>query len=182
MTALLLAPHHDDETLFAAYTCLRHKPHVVTCFASHVQASRGGPDHDTRLWETKMALATLGIETHQQLPVRDDVVDEEMLASCLAEVERTSRWTVVFAPAVEDGGHHQHNLVGTLAEQVFGADRLRSYMTYRRGKGRSVSANEVPYEADWPAVKFKAMACHSSQINLPDCRPWFSNWDREWYA
>ena len=32
VTNLLLAPHADDETLFACYTLLRHRPLVLLCF------------------------------------------------------------------------------------------------------------------------------------------------------
>ena len=181
MTALLLAPHQDDESLFCAYTVLRHRPHVVTCFASHVQASRGGPDDDTRNLETMRATVVLGAPSWQKLPVRDDAPDSEMLASLLREIDADQEWTVVFAPAVELGGHDQHNLVGHLAEEVFGRERLQPYLTYVRGQGRSRSANEVPFEPHWPALKMRAMAEYSSQINLPDCRPWFSDWDREFY-
>ncbi len=45
MTKILLTPHADDETLFAAYTLLREKPLVVLCFT-------GAPRHgayDVRL-------------------------------------------------------------------------------------------------------------------------------------
>ncbi len=181
MTALLLAPHNDDECLFSAYTVLRHAPHVVTCFSSHVQAARGGPGRATREQETQRALFHLGAPSWQQLPVRDDGPDAEMLASLLREIEAGQEWTVVFAPAVELGGHEQHCLLGSLAEEVFGTERLVPYLTYVRGNSRTVSENEVPFEDDWPALKFSAMAEYSSQINLPDCRPWFSGWDREWY-
>jgi hypothetical protein len=34
---LLLAPHNDDETLFAAYTCLRERPKVVVILRSFVR-------------------------------------------------------------------------------------------------------------------------------------------------
>ena len=56
------------------------------------------------------------------------------------------------------------------------------YNTYRRGEGRTRGVS-VPYEADWPARKLRAMACYRSQIALPATQPWFANdWLEEWYA
>jgi len=183
VTALLLEPHHDDAVLFASWTVLRHRPHIVTCFASYVQEARGGPHDATRDRETEAALRHLNAPSWQKLPVRDDHPDSEMLEALLREIDADQEWTVVFAPAVELGGHDHHNLVGHLAEEVFGRERLQPYLTYVRGQGRSRSANEVPFEPHWPALKFRAMSAYSSQINLPDCRPWFAADDmlREWY-
>jgi len=180
MQSLFLSPHCDDEVLFGAYTLMRHRPHVVTCFAPHVQEARGGPDYDTRVWETKMALHTLGIVGWDLLPVRDDEPDVEALEACLEEYAERS-WKRVFAPAVEQGGHEQHSLLGEMAGRLF--PNVTFYLTYRRGVvGRSRSRREVPFEATWPAAKFKAMSAYHSQINLDNTRPWFSGWDREWYA
>jgi len=179
VTCLFLAPHCDDETLFAAYTLLRHQPHVVTCFAPWLQEKREGPDHDTRVWETKCALATLGVKQWDLLPVREDTPDYLMLEACLAELAQT-KWEKVFAPAVELGGHEHHSAVGALAEQSF--PNVTFYMTYVRGHTRSVGSREVPFDEKWPAAKFKAMSAYHSQINLADTRPWFTtDWDREWY-
>lgn len=178
MGTLFLQPHSDDGTLFAAWTILRYRPHVVTCFESHVQAQRGGPDHATRLWEDKMALFQLGIRDFTQLPVRDDGPDEQMLVACLEEFKE-QEWERVFAPAVELGGHAQHNMVGDVAAQLW--EDVTFYTTYVRGQGRTRTDHEVSYEDDWPAAKFRAMACYVSQINTENCRPWFSDWDREWY-
>ena len=183
MTALLLAPHSDDETLFASFLILRYRPHVVTCFRSHVQEARGGPTFATREQETQKATRHLGFPDLEQLPVRDDAPDPEMLAALLTEIEGRERWDVVFAPAVEDGGHDQHNLVGELALQVFGAERVTTYLTYRRGHGKSQSLSPIPYEPSWVSAKLRAMAEYESQIELDNCRYWFTEAPLlEWYA
>lgn len=183
MSALLLAPHNDDETLFASFTILRHRPHVVTCFRSYVQERRGGPDYRTREAETQQALFRLGGPTWQQLPVRDDQPDVEMLVSCLREIQRDGLWDVVFAPAVEDGGHDQHNMVGHAALEIFGDQIVTPYLTYVRGEGKTRSGCAVPFEPDWPARKLMAMSKYQSQIEVENTSFWFLDETiREWYA
>ena len=60
MTALLLEPHHDDATLFAAYTCLREKPLVVTVLSdSRTQAGVTGAEREA---ESVAAMEILGCE------------------------------------------------------------------------------------------------------------------------
>ncbi len=175
----------DDDALFCAYTILQHKPHVVTCFESHVQPARGhaGCSQEIRAAETQRALLHLGASGWQQLPVRDDAVDEEMLRALLEQIEAERSWDVVFAPAHEEGAHSQHNLVADLALEVFGPLRLVSYMTYVRGQGRSQSENEVIPEPGWRALKMRAMAEYSSQVELSDTLPWFQDeWHREFLA
>jgi hypothetical protein len=38
---VFLSPHHDDETLFGAFTLLRERPLVVIVTDSYVQFNRG---------------------------------------------------------------------------------------------------------------------------------------------
>lgn len=92
-------------------------------------------------------------------------------------------WDTVWAPLWEEDGHSQHNLLSECVSDVFG-DRVRFYATYRRGSARTRTETEVTPEPHWPALKFKAMACYESQINLPNCQPWFAADDmlREWVA
>ena len=88
---------------------------------------------------------------------------------------------LLIAPAVEEGGHAQHNTVGSLA-QIVGCEIIQ-YMTYTRGNGRSTSANEVSFEPDWPVAKLQALACYRSQIAHPATRSWFVDYGlREWVA
>ena len=182
---IFLSPHNDDETLFGAYTLLRYRPHVVVCYSGHVQ-KQYGISAETRENETRLALqdGRLGCSYSQgSWPDTEPFhVADGILAQLRGYTSKESTWVPdrVFAPAVEDGGHAQHNLIGELADIVFG-DKVTHYLTYVRGQTRTRSDNEVPFEPDWPARKFQAMACYTSQINLGNTRPWFSDWDREWY-
>lgn len=181
MRPLFLAPHNDDETLFAAYTILRHRPHVLVCLRSYVQAGRlygqrpnvFGPDHETREIETGAALGILGT-TWEQLPVRDDTPDWDALRAILEVYADDAEYGgPVFAPAYEEDGHEHHNTVAELAGSVWPEERIVRYMTYRRGHHRSEGV-AVPFEPGWPGLKLRALACYRSQLELPDCFPWFN--------
>jgi LmbE family N-acetylglucosaminyl deacetylase len=182
MSALLLAPHNDDETLFAAFTVLRHRPHVVTCLKAYIQANDGGPDHRVREEETQRALFHLQAPSWQQLPCRDDTPDWDMLQSLINELATEQPWDVVFAPAIEEGGHDQHNEVGRQAVKAFGKNMVTPYLTYRRGLGKSKGRNEVPFEPQWIATKLRAMGEYESQAALSSTAYWFCDETlREWY-
>jgi LmbE family N-acetylglucosaminyl deacetylase len=174
---ILLSPHCDDETLFASLTILRESPLVIIVFDSHIQPRRGhsGCDAMTRRQETLAAMSILGAEV-QFLGFHDDeTVDVAALTNALRQFGQPE---MVYAPAVEEGGHVQHNLVGVMAREVFA--NVTHYMTYtNRGK----SAGEpVPYEPHWPALKLKALSCYGSQIALKDNVEHFLRNQHEYYA
>jgi len=182
VSALLLSPHNDDETLFASGFCIAHNPHVVVVLRSQVQEDRYGITADTREQETGCALDTLGVTGWTQWPYLDSDPDWGAVENALRSIDDRLQPDRVFAPAVELGGHAHHNLVGDLAHVVFG-DRVTSYLTYVRGNGRSRSDREVPFMPAWPAVKLRALACYLSQIAEPSTRDWFLDGGlREWYA
>lgn len=166
---LFLAPHHDDETLFGAFTILRYQPHVIICTRSDLQESRGtGITNATRERETQEALRWLGDPTYEFWGHSDIDPDRGELERRLRAYEIDGR---VFAPAIEEDGHEHHSMIGQIALDVFG-DRVQPYLTYRRGHGRSVGT-EVPFEPGWPARKMRALACYESQIALPSTEYWF---------
>jgi len=189
--SLFLAPHNDDETLFGAFTLIAWKPDVIVCFRSAKQ-SRSGIEPQRREMETGLALQILeGERGFMQSAVLDTATDREALGP-LTEMltdaheifpESDRPYDLVFAPAVEEGGHEQHSFVGQLALDVFGPDRVVPYLTYRRGFGRSTSSVEVPFLPEWPARKLAAMSFYRSQIALPSTAPWFVDYGlREFYA
>lgn len=171
MTSVFLAPHNDDETLFAAYTLLRERPRVFVVFRSAKQEAVGITWAE-RESETDAALQILGC-AYSQWEYPDDVLASELrpfLEERLGRLAKTHE--TCFAPAVEEGGHEQHNLVGEAALAAFGASRVRPYLTYRRGYGKTVGDEVVPEPAE-VAKKLRALACYESQIREPSCRPWF---------
>lgn len=187
MTALLLAPHHDDESLFAAQICLRYRPHVIVCTESHIQEG-DGITQAQRAAETNAALDVLGCTWHQW-PVPDSKVADyvgEMLIWLSAWLPENKGPTPdrVFAPLVEPDGHEHHNIVGKAAVDMFGAEVVTGYATYARGGGRTHTETEVEWEPGWRALKLRAMSCYGSQIDLAATRPWFAQDDmlREWVS
>lgn len=174
MTAVLLAPHGDDETLFAAYTCMREKLHVIVCSQDAEPGVRA-----ERSLETARAIGVLGC-SHHEWPIpanaRPDLRAMKSWLSGWATVDR------VYAPAVDPAGQPDHNLIGELARQVFG-DRVVAYTTYApRGQRQHGSLEVVPTAAEIQR-KLLALSCYSTQIENRLTRPWFYNLldMREWH-
>jgi LmbE family N-acetylglucosaminyl deacetylase len=183
VTALLLQPHSDDAALFAAFTCLHHRPHVITVLSSQLQEDRGtGISQATREAEDRCAMEFLGC-TVEQWPYSDASPDWGAVENALRLYDEREAPERVFAPRPTPDGHEQHNAVGSLALDVFGDTRVTLYLTYRRGHGRAMSGNEVAFKPHWPGLKLRALACYVSQIQEPSTRDWFLDLSlREWYA
>ncbi len=167
---LFLAPHNDDEALFGAFTILREHPVIVIVTDSYVQQQRGGKGTASeRRRETLDAMNMLLPEPQVVfLSERDDRPDFSAVARFLqsefTDVE------AVYAPAIEEGGHAQHNAVGMVAKEVF-PGKVTHYMTYtNRGKSQGIPVHVEPH---WPMLKLKALACYESQIMLPATQPHF---------
>lgn len=164
----------DDETLFGSYLIQRAPCRVVVCLRSIVEARRW-PDatHEVRENETAEACAELGAASYEQWEFGDDdppwrLIRNQMNA-CYLDDEPLE---VVYAPAVEPGGHDHHNWIGSLAQEVFGY-RVAYYTTYTRHGGRTEGTVKVEPEPDWIVRKLRALACYRSQIEIPAMRPHF---------
>jgi LmbE family N-acetylglucosaminyl deacetylase len=181
VSALLLAPHADDETLFASYLILRHKPDVLVC-------SRSRDEEEATLREAELAEAMAILDApyrvwpYTSLDRRTIIAD---LSAWLPKNDPTYRYSHVFAPAVEQGGHDEHNGVGQAALDVFGSERVTPYLTYApRGQRSREGVEVIPADPSWIALKLRALACYRSQIEDPKTRPWFFELLdlREWVA
>lgn len=177
MSTLLLAPHNDDETLFAFYTALRERPHVIVVLRSFAEERQGGPSYAVREAETSCAMRLAGC-SWEQWEYPDTDPPWPTIERFLGDVLR--RYQLVFTPAHEEGGHEHHNeiarIVGRLRREGEG---LISYLTYVRGAGRSTGGTEVVptlYEREQKAM---ALACYQSQIDWAPTRPWFGADQRE---
>jgi LmbE family N-acetylglucosaminyl deacetylase len=172
MTDLWLSPHNDDETLFGAFTIIREKPMVIVCLKSQVQEDRYGIKANVREMETTGALWWLGNPSWQQLLTLDtDPQAPAKLLDDFASLDLIHAPERVWAPAYEENGHEQHNVVSYAANGVFG-DRVQPYLTYKRGSMRS-RGTEVPFEPKWAWQKLRALACYQSQVELENTMPWF---------
>lgn len=179
-----LAPHNDDETLFAAYTLQRERPHVIVC-------TRAYGDYRRRERETQEAVYRLtGSETYEQWTFDAHAPDWAKMQDAIAGLAGETVW----APAynyVENGhavgvpppvgwGVLQHDTVGWLTEQVL--ENVRHYCLYTRWNGRDTRGAGVEPSAMEIARKLEAVSQYISQIENPATRPWFyDRFDmREW--
>lgn len=183
MRTLLVAPHADDESLFAAYLAQRYAAHVVVVF------------DEGRETELAQATAWLGC-TYEQWhfdPARPD------WAAIATRLTAQEGYELVLAPAVigeQNGfpdpaqpppprwGVLQHDHIGHLATEAFG-ERVRAYCLYTRWHGRHEGREEsFPEQPEHVARKLAALSCYRSQIADPATGPWFySLLDmREWIA
>ncbi len=158
MTALFLAPHHDDESLFGAFTLLREKPLVAVVYD-------GGSERED---ETEAAMEILGCDVeHWRLSA------DASLADRIAAADR------IFAPMWEQDGQPEHNAVSNKAAWT-GAD-VTHYATYT-SVGKTTTLNQVPYEPEWIGLKLRALACYASQFDQPGRAAHFLRDQSEFYA
>lgn len=156
---VLFAPHSDDETLFAAYLVLEHRPSVIVCYPSV------GDYGDTRVRaaETREAMAILGAGPVEQWAGGN-------LEAQMRELDARRRPAQVFAPA-EETSHPEHRLVSEAAGNVFGR-RLTCYQTYDR-HGKVIDGVKANPPAEWVEKKKRALACYRSQIAHPRAKQFF---------
>lgn len=159
---LLLSPHNDDETLFAAYTLLRHRPLVLTCLDGRLKKDYPAPAD--RVAESMAAMEILGCEyDHLWVPLAYEdwpSAVERRIGLHGIDPER------VWAPFPEPGGHEHHNRLGELATRMW-PGRVSFYSTYTQGADRvvhrSTEGNRVSPAAGWEDAKRRALACYGSQ-------------------
>jgi LmbE family N-acetylglucosaminyl deacetylase len=174
---ILLSPHNDDETLFAAYTLIRHRPRVIIVTDSYIQFNRGDNiTAEQRREETMQAMEILGCPV-EFWGLRDDKLSAtEIVHKC----KQIGPQNEVFAPAVQ-GGNPQHDLVGQLAQKIF--PKFTLYTTYTRTELWTRGTREIVPTENEKELKLKALACYQSQINLLATRHHFEAvMDKsEWY-
>lgn len=162
VSGVLFSPHNDDETLFAAFTLLRHRPHVVVCFES------SGDYGDSKMREaesTDAAVSVLGAAGLTQWASRgfDHLVEQ------MVQLDRTTRPGRVWAPDAQ-ASHPDHVAVARAAFKVFGS-RVSTFHTYDQdGK---VRGRPVPHEPGWTQQKLRALARYDSQIRHPRANQFF---------
>jgi LmbE family N-acetylglucosaminyl deacetylase len=108
-----------------------------------------------------------------QLPCPDSAPASALEADLREALSALGEYEYVLAPLPEDGGHEQHNLVGRLAREIFGAERVCHYATYAHGR-RSRVGRQVEIEPGWVELKRRALASYRSQARHPVTAHWFS--------
>lgn len=164
----LFSPHNDDETLFAAFTILRHRPRVVVCFPS---AGDYG-DSALRESETREAMTVLGAAAVEQWQGGDLVAQMRAFDARVAPAR-------VWAPSFE-ASHPDHRAVALAALEVFG-DRLTTFHTYINGT-KVRQGDPVPFEPHWVPQKLRALLRYPSQIVHPRAHQFFTQDLLEYYG
>lgn len=157
---LLVAPHADDETLFAAYVQLAFSPEVVVCLQG--RRARHLPRNAVRESESLAACNVLGTRVGF-VPSPCDPPDWPLVEEVLRGWGDPQR---VFAPLPEPGGHRQHNQIGNLAHSLW-PDRTTFYATYRDLE-KSTTGTPIEVQDGWFAKKAAALSCYRSQHSKPD--------------
>lgn len=179
--AIVLSPHNDDETLFAAFTIIREAAHVVVCYGS----SGDYGTTEQRMQESAQAVATLG-GSFEQWEVKRERELRLRLAGLTAEYELAGVPYTVFAPA-EVCSHQQHVELAGVAFDMYGRygdARLTQYQTYHLAfpDHKVRYGNEVKFEPAWVHRKLRALSCYASQATHPRASAFFAQDLREYYG
>jgi LmbE family N-acetylglucosaminyl deacetylase len=151
---ILLSPHPDDETLFAAFTILREKPLVVVVTYPTLQGNNG----DERLLESYKAMKILGAPVCF-LGIKEDALTEENLREKL-QVFTHTEIDVAYIPEYEEGGNPHHNLVNKIGREMFG--NTKNYKTYTDLNDRTIGREIIPTSEELELKKL-AMNCYVTQ-------------------
>lgn len=170
---LLLDPHGDDAALFAAYTCIAEKPHVLvthpTVAKIEIDAAMGCLGLEWEAW-TGGKWSDLGdwLESFSPEVVYAPHFDFALNGHKVGQ-EPPSGWGVL-----------QHDMVGWIAQKQFG-ESYRGYCLYSRWNGRMTGTEVIPPPGA-VAKKLRALSCYESEIEQASTRPWFFNLldMREW--
>jgi LmbE family N-acetylglucosaminyl deacetylase len=172
VTAILFAPHNDDECLWAGMLAMHHQAHIVVVLRSYVQQARGLPiTAQQREQESVCAAREMGL-TFEQWPYRDSEPDWGAVEAAMRAIDDRLEPELVLAPADEVGGHEHHGVVGALADKVFGA-RVTHFTSYVRGHGRTATDRPFVGSPEQISRKLRALACYRSQIGESTTVPWF---------
>jgi glycosyltransferase involved in cell wall biosynthesis/LmbE family N-acetylglucosaminyl deacetylase len=166
---LLIAPHNDDEALFAAYTLMRVKPLVIVATDSFIQPNRGetGCSAEERRAETIKAMELAGCPV-LFLGIKDTELTEDILRSRLKYFDPET----VYIPAIQ-GGNAQHDLVGKVGMELWGKNCER-YTSYTKTELYTTGGWEIVPTQQEMELKNKMLDCYKSQLALPSTAPHFA--------
>lgn len=156
---ILIAPHNDDEALFASFTCLREKPLVIIVTDSWKQFNRGEKNitAEARRQESIDGMTVLGCAVHF-LAIPDNKLTRTELRKKLREFHPTT----VYAPAIQ-GGNAQHDLVGATALECF--PNVIQYTTYSKASDYTTGEAEIIPTPEELELKNQALECYRTQMS-----------------
>jgi len=181
MTTALIAPHNDDETLFAAYTLQRETPHVIVVLRDPRRARQRERERETQ----EAVYRLTGAEEYEQWTYDAALPRWSWIQGAIAAL--VDDFDRIYAPAYQEPhvngydpasgppptgwGVLQHDYIGYLAQSAFG-DKYEPYCMYTRWYGRHEGHEVVPAAAEI-ACKLEAMSQYVSAMEDPGTRPWF---------
>jgi len=193
---LFLSPHNDDLVLFASFKLQALAPDVLplVIFESHVQgegtsAIRRAEDRDAFACFQGVLPEFLNGFSDAKEYKDADIAEAIMTAMLELKVDRIAS---VWAPAIYNNGHAQHNQIGRVAELMGG--KVHFYHTYVRevegkvGKHRHEYRDSpdviesAPVKLEHVTRKLRALSCYRTQIETArfGCTPHFLRDQREW--
>lgn len=177
MRSLLLAPHNDDEALFASYIIQIYNPLVVILTDSYIQFERGEKacSAQARIGETEAAMRILGANV-EFLHIPDKDFNETLCTEALKQYQ-TEHFKFVFAPALE-GGNWMHDVTAQVAAQMFPG--TIHYSTYTKDREYPAGHTLVFPTDEMKAKKLEALKCYTSQWNNV-CRQYFTAASKDEY-
>lgn len=185
MKGLLLAPHNDDETLFAGHLVADLGLDVVVVLRSVVQGAAGA--WQTRESESRRAVWQLRGEPaagcFEQWAFSDARPYWQAIHAAIRGRVDDAGYTHLYAPAVEpDGGHDHHDQIGRIAERVAAELNvaLIRYHTYVNGRSRTEGVHRVDPSPEAIRRKLLALACYESQHALWATAHHFIACQQEW--
>lgn len=157
---ILIAPHNDDETLFAYKMMSVLKPRLVVATDSYIQFKRGQTEitAERRRAETMAAASIYGVPV-DFLGIPDDEVTFERLCE---KFEAYRFPNLVLVPALQLG-NETHDLVYLAAVGCFRVSHVLCYATYAKGESFTPRGCEVYLTGEDHMKKSEIMACYLSQ-------------------
>lgn len=161
---ILLSPHPDDETLYAAYTIMRKSPLIIVCTDVYLH-KKHNITPEQRILETLDAMSILGGKVIF-LHIKDTELTEEIL---IQKLNNFSKPDLVYAPAIQEG-HEHHDLVGYIAKELY--DNVIHYATYTKDslspvqKGNKSIQKEIKPTLPEMELKNRALDCYKSQLKI----------------
>jgi LmbE family N-acetylglucosaminyl deacetylase len=148
---ILLAPHADDETLFACYTLLRERPLVILCLPGAPR--HGSPEVRPRRWRYSDVAGSASPTCPTSRKRSDDSARLTSSHRCRRPTETVN--------------------TTSLASSLRASGRAVTFYTTYTSSSRTTLGYPVPAEPSWPELKRRALACYESQATNRGTREHF---------
>lgn len=164
MNSILLAPHSDDQDLFANYIIQRIKPLIVVCTDGTSHEKKFGIPIEQRRQEARDAAKILEVDIKFLGIPEEELSGIETLAkSFLTEKMYGKQWDFVFVPRKEGGNPH-HDIVSDFGRCLRGG--VLYYGTYTKTKLYPDGEMMIQPTSEEIEKKNQALACYVSQLRI----------------